>query len=603
MSAAYQSTGSARTQQSQSHHHPQHMQPGNNPSQYVYPNQLQQPQMMYNNMPQPAQQPLGGSSSGSNVVGNGSGGGGGLLYNNLIPGHYRYGVKPPEPPPGPLSYSNTSQSSSSHAVKQNQHSMQSKSSSSNSSSTRYRNTSQNIDDGSSLFDIIQVSEPDDEEDDDLLVVATPSSMEDANDEDDDEQYYRPFRHTTNDNDSSGGNKNNNVSNNNSNNKTSSTKKKKKNKNKPSHHKLSKQNIIQEEKKTTKPVDLLAVLLYSCHPNRQVVDENGKQEDITALMSEATLKSQMARSLTNALVTKKQEGVTVAESNTGAENTRKNMGGVVNNNNNSDNTDLYATTANAHTEAALSFQRVYRTLLGLDCSSNATAAAATVSSASRRTLSPSEELAKSMLILANMHGRMAKSLGVMGVKWNMGKLDSKSGRMIVTTEDSETSSGSSDGKSKKNEGTSSNGKSSKGIQSGGSPTKSCTANVSPTTTMTISGNNNNGIDSNSTATSSPETLQHERLRMAVRGALDTTNHEEDITNSTFLARSTLMNNAAKVNNNNNNTTAKSSNVKSTSATRSNKKNMLTGRGLGLNMMNRVVEGTQGHQNDDNPVDDL
>ena len=49
----------------------------------------------------------------------------------------------------------------------------------------------------------------------------------------------------------------------------------------------------------------------------------------------------------------------------------------------------------------------------------------------------------------------------------------------------------------------------------------------------------GATSNGRDDKNHNTPQHERLRMAVRGALDTANHEEDITNSTFLARSTFL----------------------------------------------------------------
>jgi hypothetical protein len=117
------------------------------------------------------------------------------------------------------------------------------------------------------------------------------------------------------------------------------------------------------------------------------------------------------------------------------------------------------------------------------------------------LSPSEELAKSMLILANGHVRMAASLANMGVKWNMGKAESfgrvmtKCCKQVITAAVSEGRESIQD----HSVGATPNGRDDK----------------------------NHNIP------------QHERLRMAVRGALDTANHEEDITNSTFLARSTFL----------------------------------------------------------------
>ena len=142
------------------------------------------------------------------------------------------------------------------------------------------------------------------------------------------------------------------------------------------------------------------------------------------------------------------------------------------------------------------------------------------------LSPTEELAKSMLVLANGHARMAASLGTMGVKWNMGKVDS-SGWMVSKDSSaiSSNSSGHGGDKASIDDATSSAGKV-VDCEPGSDATTAALGRATTTTTASPTGTT--GI------------AQHERLRMAVRGALDTANHEEDITNSTFLNRSTVLN---------------------------------------------------------------
>ena len=333
---------------------------------------------------------------------------GGILYNNLIPGHYRYGAKPPEPPPGPLSVD------SSHS---------------------YTNVQNRQSQSSIHQQVLQVSEPD-EEDDDLFVIALEE------DEDDDEKLYRPFRHSAS-NGSVHTKSDRSVSS------ASTNSKKSKSKAKGTRH------------VETKPKDLLAVLLGGSVHDDSTMNRSTDQ-DMSMLIEEATTLSRKARSMTTALAAKND-----------AQSAGKKDNG------------LYVETANAHTEAALAFRKVYRSLLGID-DDNFTLNAQKLSG-----LAPSEELAKSMLILANGHVRMAASLGDMGVKWNMGKADSFG--MVCHKSQS----------------------ASKAAALGGE-------------TQTAPNNENKQIP------------QHERIRLAVRGALDTANHEADITNSTFLARSTFLN---------------------------------------------------------------
>lgn len=405
------------------------------------------------------------------------------MYNNLIPGHYRYGAAPPAPPPGPLSAQHMQSSQSSHHAQQQQqqyqhqtyshiNTSQSQLSGNNIHQPRrsvqptYSNTINSVCSSSQVSTgeyYLQVSEPDEEEDD-LLVIATSDMMED-----DDEQYYRPFRH-----DSSG------ISVGNSN----------------SQHSLSgygskattqRINTSTQNKEQvnveppTKPVDLLATLLSGPAYN------STNDDDVTTLIEAAASKSREARSMTNSLATKQTKGEASGTANE------------------SDN-DRYVATAKAHTKAAFAFQKVYRALLGMDKKKSISSETTILRSNDQHriagTLAPSEELAKSMLVLANGHARMATSLGTMGVKWNMGNVDAFG---ALFSKEYGTSNDNSNSNSKEATATSS-------------------SHDSPS--------NNKSL------------LQHERLRMAVRGALDTGNHEEDITNSTFLARSTLFNNNSR-----------------------------------------------------------
>ena len=409
---------------------------------------------------------------------------GGLLYNNLIPGHYRYGAAPPAPPVGPLSYSNISQNSqrsnnnvvtndlmtqahinqdaSLRPPQQQQHHYNNVPNSYSNVSSTAPPSNHDAQNNNTTDVFLQVSEPEDDFDDDLLVIASSDMMEEM--EIDDENYYKPFRHLSGSGNSSGSNAQQQSKH--------FSPKSKKSKNKQA--KKSSKN-----KEDTKPMDLLAVLLSG--PAATANNGSGSSNDnvdVTILIEEATAKSSRARSMTNALVLQEKEHPKDATGN---------KEDVVDN-------DLYVATANAHTEAAISFQVLYKKLLGLKSESDG---------AEQRivgTLSPSEELAKSMILLANGHARTAKSLGEMGVKWNMGKV-AKSGRMI----------------SKNSTGADVNDK------------------VSPKTSENGSANPTAAAEKRKSESES----SNERLRLAVRGALEMV-HEDDITNSTFLARSTVLN---------------------------------------------------------------
>eukprot|EP00984_Skeletonema_dohrnii_P006456 scaffold2305_cov101-Skeletonema_dohrnii-CCMP3373.AAC.3 len=370
---------------------------------------------------------------------------------------------------------------------------------------------------------LQVSEPDDDDDfdDDLLVIASSDMMEEI--DLDDETYYKPFRHLSG---GSAGSSSSSVGNNHQNQRNgSNTSKKKSKSSKPTMKSVE----SSANKETAKPMDLLAVLLSGPAAANSSGDASTTNDDvdITILMQEASTKSSRARSMTNALVLQEKEHsqkTTTANTNCAEE-------GVDN--------DLYVATANAHTEAAISFQILYKKLLGLKDDVDA-ANQSMVGGLS----TPSEELAKSMILLANGHARTAKSLGEMGVKWNMGKVD-KSGRMVS--------------KNSNNVNTTVND-------------KKASANASK----------NGDIVATASAAEkkrSESESSNERLRMAVRGALEIV-LEDDITNSTFLARSTVLNANKKL-------AAASSKVPQVHSTSTNNKK----------------DRTKGKHNGENPVDDL
>jgi len=494
----------------------------------------------------------------------------GPLYNNLIPGHYRYGVKPPEPPPGPLSYSNTSSISSNTSTRYHQNirqqSIDNNISYQNTTSSQPSLSQNNNQSNNTEFDIIQVLEPDD---DDYIDIDS-SSIENMNiEEEDDEQYYRPFRHTsttvsTSTTASSGGVGVTMRSVSISNSKKSTSKKTKKSKH-------AQQQQVQEER----PVDLLAVLLNDCTSTTSEVEPY----DIATLMNEASIKSQRARELTNSLAANQYQG-----DDSAANDSKESKKG-----NEEDDNDLYAITSNAHTDAAIAFQRVYRILLGLESSTSSSSPSSSLSTypalptttrrIQNKPLSQSEEIAKSMILLSNIHVRVSKSLINMGMKWNMGKLDSQTGRMI-TKKKSDNGMGSCgvnvDGKNVDGKKTTASSDGNKGEDKDASKASA-----------------KNETSSDTSTTSTPTEAQHERLRMAVRGALDTTNHEEDLTNSTFLARSSLMNNNTKTSS------------KKQSVTKSKNKLLASTARASGNIMNRVMDPKKKNSSIDpnNPVDDL
>ena len=448
------------------------------------------------------------------------------MYNNLIPGHYRYGARPPAPPPGPLSYSQQ---------QQHQHHR-------NFAQASYRNvpTPPPIESVNNInlptvsahqdqivFDVVHISEPDDdfddcEDDDDLSVVAIPSDLAadgQHENEDDDERYYRPFRHHQYDvasNESVNGNKS-------AHQKTKNGKKQKK------------MNISVDERemamtKKQKPVDLLAVLLLdNVGGGGDVsadISKNDDCSDIASLIREASTTSKLARSMTDALATKKRfkhnsnnNTVDVAVEGKKKSSEKVEAISIVDD----DNNDLYAATSNVHSEAASSYRRVYRTLLGLPSSSTASSSPPhdeKVGIFGKRRNGTnikhdsSVELAKSMLMLSDMHARTAKSFLNMGLKWNVDMTASvlRDGRDTRTI-------------TKKNESKDTSGK------NPGVTTAIATSKFEGVdTTKSI------GVSSSSSSSSTSvadDAGNHERLRMAVRKALDTANHEEDITNSIFL----------------------------------------------------------------------
>lgn len=365
---------------SQSHSAQVHPQPNNN----------QQPQVQ---------------SHGNNING------GGLFYNNLIPGHYRYGATPPAPPVGPLSYSNISQSSQSSPSQHQQmnykntpndlrqqnnnnygssqqpmtHHLHYNNVSTNNhayanvpSTTTAQPINHNTSSNNNYADVfLEVSEPEDDFDDDLLVIASSDMMEEV--DLDDEKYYKPFRHLGGSNGSVGThNSQRSQSSSSPRSKSSSVKTKKK------AGKAKESTANNDVKEETKPLDILTVLLSG--PAVAVDDRgtDGSTIDITIMIEEAATKSSRARSMTNALVLQEKEHPQQDTNSDSKEDTVDN--------------DLYVATANAHTEAAISFQRVYKKLLGLKNEVGTTTVGQTVTSSDERivgTLSQSEELAKSV----------------------------------------------------------------------------------------------------------------------------------------------------------------------------------------------------------------
>jgi hypothetical protein len=465
--------------------------------------------------------------------------------------------------------------------------------------------------GSRLGHIMKVSEPEDEEfddiDDDLLVVKLDDDDDNTggNNGDDDEQYYRPFRHqsttkTTTTTASTGKNTSatsDHLKHGGNSHKTNS-KVKSIGKNKSSNSK----KVVETEATTNSPgVDLLALLLLDEIGLREgegggIRDNNcigsefqNNTNNIASLIRDASVKSQRARSLAYALAGEGQHQPTKTNksSSSSKEKEKENTTNTIHNDDEKDNDELYSAASNAHFEAALSYRRVYQTLFAmlsptvstlptLEASHITLTSSSEVDadrSTSRRrrmrrnrqtssgglTRSSEWELAKSMLMLSDMHARTAKSMYGMGLKWNM----------IATMAPTATAT------MQNNATTAKGGLKVEGVDggSGGVSKTECGATGFDTSRENIVGvrdhqaatssTNNDKQRSNisndkcgdikdknvasSTAANAevieilptPPLLppQHERLRMAVRRALDTANHEEDITNSTFLGRST------------------------------------------------------------------
>lgn len=476
-----------------------------------------------------------------------------------------------------------------------------------------------------------------DDDDDLLVVKLDEDDDDNDqngNDDDDEQYYRPFRHQT----------------------TAATTEKRQmaattasdpkhsgSKTKMKSNGNNRSTTIKKEDATnySPGVDLLALLLLDETELRGQGGGEGEEgantlemipNDIASLVRDASAKSQRARSLTYTLAGEGQQ----PSNPSGAKSSEKaEAGTTIDNDEGKDKDKLYAAAADAHAEAALSYRRVYQTLFGMLSPSSSEALPESLSSSTevpkrrrrRRWRIPSGggfggeelrnnewELAKSMLMLSDMHARTAKSLYGMGLKWNM----------MTPTADKADDDGDGGGgggsktvKDAVGVGTTSGHKAKTTVEAAALSSKNVPTSLSPyddKKKSSISDNNashasaNNKTDSTVASAELVEILppplppQHERLRMAVRRALDTANHEEDITNSTFLGKSSSTSTAVTkqstptITSNNHNGTAKRSNK--------NKVAMIAAAGRvagGLQPQNHV----KGGENDGgvNPVDEL
>ncbi|KAL7548210.1 hypothetical protein ACHAWF_011504, partial [Thalassiosira exigua] len=283
----------------------------------------------------------------------------------------------------------------------------------------------------------------------------------------------------------------------------------------------------------RPADLLAALLDGPARPRDDDDNNGSDGDIARVMEEAAAKSRRARSLTEHLAAKRAGG---------SDSKRSASGGV------SKDEDPYVAATNAHAEAAMAFRGAYRALLGLgddgdngngngdngndDNNNNDRTRPIAPSGAAAPV--PGSELARSALLLARSHARTARSLGAMGERWNLGRVDAATGRMRSRADASSSPSSSAapsiagganerEGKDRTKDGRrrSDDAASSAAADDGGGV---------PAAAPDVGERDGDAPGG--------EVAQHERLRMAVRGALDPTNREDDITDSVFLSRSTL-----------------------------------------------------------------
>lgn len=445
-----------------------------------------------------------------------------------------------------------------------------------------------------------------DDDDNMSVVAIPSEIsavddgqrgrvdvDDNDDDDDDEQYYRPFRNCFDVNNSGGGREGG----------GDNLKTMKKNE-----KKSNEKNCVTEGGgemvKQIQPVNLLAMILLDNNIRgggacdnvmaNSSRDDNGGGGDVASLIRDASAQSQKARFMMNSLATKKRFKQHGCNYNNAVHNFdgRKNksskvgkpgVGGATggSNANYDDNNDdqLYAAASAIHAEAAQSYRRVYCTLLGLPMPSKTSSPASSTSMQgeyevdatlsgvafgkwrSRGKLldglgignnhndnknydSTSLELAKSMLMLSDMHARTAKTLCTMGVKWNIystpstnlvqGGGDAISNSKDITNVTNDVAAVTATSTTTVHVAS----KSQKDIVSHVAAASSSSKTIANNQLNTSSSSHRNYVSSEEDVDSKTLPVaqhHHERLRLAVRKALDTANHEEDITNSTFLGR--------------------------------------------------------------------
>ena len=512
-----------------------------------------------------------------------------LLYNNLIPGHYRYGGHHAPPPPGPLSYSQPQQQ---RALGGGATGLAKQALPLNCAAPPQPPQppiSTTVNNGFFDVKVVRVSEPDDDFSladsgcDDLSVVAISANKGQRHAEDDDELYYRPFCHSNVGNDRGGRRK------------CGFSPSSGENENKS---KITDGFVTPNQSK-----DLLAMLLgEEAAIHTSSVDDYGC--DIASLIREASVQSQKARCMTDALATKKRyidhgcnrihagHFAACGRNKMLEKSSSKTQGGCLfDNGNNADfesktdhvdeNNDdiLYAVTSAIHAEAARSYRRVYCTLLGTQMPSKSSPLASSSSRGENDADASSTdgmfrerrcqghllgglgngnnsdkffdftsfELAKSMIMLSDMHARTATMLCSMGLRWN-----------IYLTPSTDAALGC-DGENTHNIINRSSNCDCTALSTASTTTAvnvahklrdnvmSVAATTRPDGTYssfasaTVAINQPNSfLPSHNSGNFRSNTLpgtkhHHKRLRLAVRKALDTANHEEDITNSTFLGR--------------------------------------------------------------------
>jgi hypothetical protein len=453
-----------------------------------------------------------------------------------------------------------------------------------------------------FFDVkvVRISEPDDDFSlansgcDDLSVVAISANKGQRDIEDDDELYYRPFCHSNVVNERGGRRKcgfNPSLGENKNMSKTTDG------------FNDGRRDIVTQNQSK----DLLAMLLgEEATIHTSSFDDYGG--DIASLIREASVQSQKARCMTDALATKKRyidhgcnrihagQFTACGRNKMLEKNTSKTQQGgcLFDNGNNNDfksktdhvdeNNDdiLYAVTSAVHAEAARSYRRVYCTLLGTQMPSKNSSLASSSSSSSRgenkadASLTDgmfrkrrfqgqllgglgngnnsdkffdltSFELAKSMIMLSDMHARTATMLCTMGLKWNIyltPSTDEALGCDGEITHNNINRSSNCDCTALSTTSTDAVNVAHKlhreNVTSVAATTRSVGTNSSFASATVAINQPNSSLPSHNIGNFRSNTLpgtqhHHKRLRLAVRKALDTANHEEDITNSTFLGR--------------------------------------------------------------------